>query len=352
MPTSDGRSCMAVTTAAVVLVTACCAGSPTEVSVRVTTGIETPGVTVPEREEMVFAAIDVEEAARRLWPKPGPSAYAAASEVEASALADLVGRMLAAEPAGLAASARAAGYTIEGWAIGGERFLAAIEAPGGRRGGGAFVVRVGGTSPVILQAPHAFFDVGTERIALDLLVEQREWPRALFVNTIHRHVGTDGVKRRRDDSPADPCHRPEHLLAVATTAAIEAIPGAEVVQLHGFGDDPADTEEEDGARPGGPVFAAIVSGGVRPATERARTAAARLRGELAVPVALFPDDTDRLGALTNVQGRAIRAYNDRAGAAATFVHVEMSATLRRRLRTDAALRGRLAAALRPAASGP
>lgn len=320
------------------VIAGCCAGHPGEVT-GATGGSTAP--VVPAKEE--FVAITVEAAAARLWPEQGPRAYAAASAEQRAALAVLVGRMLTedATPTGLGADAAAAGYVVEGWLLGGDRVLVAVEQESGRRGGGAYLVRVGGAGAELLQAPHGFFDVGTERIGLEMFVEDRGW-RALFVNTIHRYVGTDGVKRRQDDSPADPCHNAEHLLAVATAGALGRVAGARVVQLHGFGDD------EDGAG-----FAAIVSGGTKPAPAHAGVVAVRLRAALdGLRVALFPDDTDRLGATTNVEGRAVRAFNERGGAPATFVHVELSAAVRRQLRADPELRRRVAAALHAPASGP
>jgi len=323
------------------LVAGCCAGQPGGETIARTANTATTAVVVPRPATEEFVVIDVEEAGRRLWPKPGPKAYAPASAEEQRALAKLIGRMLTEEvtPSALAADARAAGYAVEGWSLGGARVLAAVEAV--KRGGGAYLVRVGSRSPVILQAPHGFFDLGTERIALAMFAAEKAWPRALFVNTIHRYVGIDGVKRRQDNAPADPCHNPEHLFNYATAAAIERVAAAEVVQLHGFGDD----EDEGGA------FAAIVSGG-GPATERGRTIAAALRGVLGA-VALFPDDTDKLGAVSNAQGRAVRAFNEqRRGAAGEpsaargFVHIELSAAARQQLRDSEQLRGRVAAALR------
>ena len=323
------------------LIAGCCAGHPVEPSPAVEPTPPPVVVAEPAAAE-VYVAIDVEEAARRLWPRPGPTAYGPASAAERAALGRLIGRMLTEDPTpkGLAADAAAAGYAVEGWRLGGERVLVALEATERRRGGGAYLVRVGSTSPTILQAPHGFFDVGTERVALEMFAAERGWPRALFVNTIHRYIGVDGVKARRDENPADPCHAADHLFTAATAAAIATVPRAEVVQLHGFGD-----EGEDA-----PAFAAIVSGGTKEVTVRSRGVAAGLRGALALPVGLYPVDTDKLGATTNVQGREIRAYNERSGGAATFVHVELSATVRRQLATDPALRQRVAAALRASGS--
>lgn len=319
------------------LVTGCCAPQPgaSEAAAPVAAAVE-PGPVVPSGAEE-FVVIDVEEARRRLWPEPAPRAYVAADAATQVALAGLVRAMLATPglaPSALAGAAQAAGFAVEGWTIGGRRYLAARELADRRGGGGAYLVRVDESAPVILEAPHGFFDLGTERIALEMFLAGDTWPRALFVNTVHRYLGADGVKRRQADSPADPCHSAGHLLAVATAAAIEVLPGVEVVQLHGFGDDEAAAGMPE----------AIVSGGLaEAATPRSVAVAERMRAGLGVAVAVFPVDTDRLGATTNVQGRAVRG---REGA--SFVHVEMSAGLRQRLRSDAVARARLAEALRGA----
>ncbi|MBK7826147.1 hypothetical protein [Nannocystis sp.] len=321
------------------LATGCCAPQPglSAPPPAVAAGAEV-GVGAGPVEDGEFVAIDLAEARRRLWPDPPPRAYLAPDAAQQAAVAALIRGMLAEPspaPAALAEAARAAGFVVEGWTIAGQRYLAARELAERRGGGGAYLVRAEAraSSAVILEAPHGFFDLGTERIALELFVAGRGWPRALFVNTVHRYLGADGVKRRQAESPADPCHSPGHLLAVATAAAVESLPGVEVVQLHGFGDD----EAEAGAMP-----AAIVSGGrAEAATPRSRVVAQRLAQGLGVAVGLFPVDTDRLGATTNVQGRAVQ---QREGA--SFVHLEMSAALRQRLRDDPAARAQFADALR------
>jgi hypothetical protein len=323
------------------LATGCCATQSAEEGQR--RGGAITGQVGPAAP-LEFVALTVDEAARRLWPEPGPDAYTAPDAAQTEALAGLLRRMLGESPpppGELALLAARAGFTLQGWEVDGQRYLAVIEEASRRAGGGAYVLRVGASAgrPVILQAPHAFFDLGTERIALELLFAGRGWPRALFVNTVHRYLGPDGQRRRQSASPADPCHSPQHLFAVATAAALDVLPEAEVVQLHGFGDDPDDGE--DGADTTSPQ--AIVSGGrAALATPRSEEVATRLRSELGVEVALFPTEIGRLGGTTNVQGRAILARG-----AAEFVHIELSRTLREQLRRDPAARERFAAALRP-----
>lgn len=276
-----------------------------------------------------------------LWPEPAPKLYVPPDDARARAMAALARALFAVpapRPADLAALADAAGYRVEGWDVGGRHYLAALERPEQRGGGGAILVRADAPPgpAVLLQAPHAFHDLGTEKIALDLVLGSADaWPRALFVNTIHRYIDVDGARRKRDDAPADPCHNPGHLLALATAAALEVLPDAEVLQLHGF-----DDSDAEGAAPP----AAIVSAGERTPSTRARALADALRTGTGQRVAVFGDDIERLGATTNVQGHAVRAR----GSAARFVHIELSATLRQQLRSDPAALQRLALALRDA----
>lgn len=302
------------------------------------TGPEDPTGARPEPPG-VFTALDPAEVRRRLWSEPAPTAYVPPTPERAAALSALVRGLMTdppPEPEALADMAFAAGYQVHAWQVAGQRLLAAVEPPTRQTGGGAFVFRADPTPPpgppVILQAPHAFHDLGTERIALALLIHGRTWPRALFVNTVHRYLDTDGARRERDGAPADPCHNPGHLFAVATAAALDAQPTAEVVQLHGFVDD-GET---------GPAIV-VSAGDSLAATARTRQIAVALREALEVPVALFPEDDSRLGATTNIQGRLVR---DRGGDA-SFVHVELSPDLRRRLQHDPHALARFAVALRP-----
>ncbi|MDC0675661.1 hypothetical protein [Nannocystis radixulma] len=287
-----------------------------------------------------FTMIDPTELRHRLWTEPPPPFYAPPTPERAAAFEALMRGLLATptpEPEALGDLAWAAGYEVHAWYVSGQRLLAAVEPPTNQTGGGAYLVRVevdaGAARPVILQAPHAFHDLGTERIALALALRGSGWPRALFVNTVHRYLDTDGERRERDAAPADPCHNPDHLFSVATAAALDVLPRAEVVQIHGF------SEDDD---PLGP--AAVVSAGDRvAATARTREVADRLRGALGIDVALFPEDRTRLGATSNAQGRLVRAR----GGAARFVHLELSHELRRRIQRDARALASLADALRP-----
>ena len=53
----------------------------------------------PGAAQVEFIALTGDEAAARLWPEPGPGAYAAPEPAQSEALAELVRRMLAEPPA-------------------------------------------------------------------------------------------------------------------------------------------------------------------------------------------------------------------------------------------------------------
>ncbi|MCA9542388.1 MAG: hypothetical protein KC620_26005, partial [Myxococcales bacterium] len=151
-------------------------------------------------------------------------------------------------------------------------------------------------------------------------------PRALFVNTAQRY----GYGPPVEHSPADVCHRPEHLFNAATWLAARALSPVQVVQLHGF-----DAESV----PEG-VMAILSEGRPQPASAALSEQAARLKGAFSGDVRRFPDDITVLGGTTNVQGRLLAGLPG-----VRFVHVEMSVALRARLRKTAAARNALAEAL-------
>jgi hypothetical protein len=215
-------------------------------------------------------------------------------------------------PDALVAEARAAGFTLELTHDAAGDLWIVREPEGQRAGAGAFVLRPGG-SPLVIEAPHTFYDEGTGEIALALFARLRAG--GLFFNTVHRYAPPDG-----DQHPADVAHSERTLFAVANQGLLDAAPWS-ILQVHGFG----------GRQPLGAEVKAVVSDG----TGEASAPAVRLRAALvrrwgAGTARLYGVDADVLGATTNVEGKAAR----RAGA--TFLHVEMSADTRRALGRDVA----------------
>ncbi|MFT5582833.1 MAG: hypothetical protein ACI9VR_000410 [Cognaticolwellia sp.] len=96
--------------------------------------------------------------------------------------------------------------------------------------GGVFAVRLGDPEipPLILQAPHAWYDFKTGRISCALF--DSGVPRALFLNGGQRYGGVGG-----DDPRFDVAHRHDTLYQAATIGAAQGVIDPLVVQLHGYG---------------------------------------------------------------------------------------------------------------------
>lgn len=230
---------------------------------------------------------------------------------------------------------RAAGFEVAATALGGGPAFAVRELPDNHIGGGIYIVRQG---PVprerIVQVPHSFFDVGTLEIGTELA--NAAVARALFVNTVHRYQA--GRPRQSDDedreeAPADLAHQEATFFQRLTASALMALPQLQVIQVHGFG---------DGAVPESMQAAVVVSPGAAGAgAEEAARVAARLAALLGRErVFLFPRDTRKFGAQTNMQGRLVATYRS-----ATFLHLELSRTMRANLRQDMELRRAFIAAV-------
>jgi hypothetical protein len=325
----------------VVLMTTACSGnkcSQTAEEPKPATRSDAPRtLTLDQFEERVYG--------------PGPKAtFEETTAREHEAVDKLIPRMLdgaraATPPDPLAWQREAAvgGFNLEVWHVGGETYWALVEPPGKSRGAGAYIIRVGGaaeTGPtILLEAPHNFYDVGTGRLAAELFFAKRQGarPRALFTNTIHRYQLVPGDKRKRKNNPADVAHQPQHAFTIATLAFARTAGSVRVIQLHGFG-----ARDEDGDDDGDPgSIAMVVSAGDATGSSNISAAIAdALVRVLGSDVKRFPEQTKELGATTNAQGKLLRGQ-----AGATFVHVEMSATVRKRLAGEAPLREQLAAAL-------
>jgi hypothetical protein len=200
------------------------------------------------------------------------------------------------------------------------------EAPDRRRGAGAVAVRIGAAAPVLVEAPHTFFDMGTLPVALAAFDAGR--CRALLVNTVYRYASGEPVGGDDDGAvhaASDVAHAPSSFFLAAHRALLGLEPRPAAVQLHGFADQRAHGAD------------VILSASATTAPLDA--AGARLRSVLGDAVRLFPAEVSVLGGLTNVQAAASR------DAGAPFLHVEMSRTLRDRLTADEALRRRAGAAL-------
>ena len=194
-------------------------------------------------------------------------------------------------------------------------------------GRGLFAVRLGRkTAPLVVAAPHGWFDLNTGRMASDWFDDG--YARVLVINTAHRYGGTEG--ERRDD--ADVAHSPDTAFQSMVLGASDGLSDPLVVQVHGFSERHGD-------------FSAVVSDGetLQPNTlvsDVADAVAAAVGGDVRrgyeVPL---------LAATQNAQGRAVSGRG-------RFVHIELSRDSRYALRGDDVVAKRLGERLADLAESP
>ncbi len=187
---------------------------------------------------------------------------------------------------------------------------------------GFFAIRLGPASPVILEAPHAFFDLETGRLLSDWFDEG--WARAAFFNQGHRFGGPG--KEPEPDSP-DVAHRPASFFQAATLGAARGLRTPLVVQVHGFKD--RDNE------------AAVVSAGSALQPHRIENAFVEALSPILRPQGLVlpAEEALDLAGRKNVQGKGLSSH-------ARFVHLELSHTVRTTLLNNSNLRSEVGASMK------
>jgi len=276
-----------------------------------------------------------------LWPDLRGTPYVAADAAHVAATEALVAAAVEhavgdTDAARLPELAHAAGMVVERWRIDGQPYLALLEGPSASGSTGAFVLHVGPRVTAgperILQAPHAFHDVGTGELALAVFLAAPGGFRGLFTNTRHRYVQADGRKQKRAHNPADVCHNDAHPFVAATMGAVHALGQVEVVQLHGFGEDVLRDQPE--------VWAVVSNGDPEGESARAAEVTDALRRAFGATFVRYPEEAADLGGTTNVIGQRVRAEPP-----ASFLHLELSSEFRSELQRRPNGPARLAAAL-------
>lgn len=200
-----------------------------------------------------------------------------------------------------------------------QRAWLAVEQPDHQRGRGIYAWRIGASRPLVVQAPHRWYDLRTGRLAARWFAEQEIM--AACWNSVHR--------RNLDLPDVTP-----HYFNAFTRAALDRTPDVTVLQLHGFAK----------SRKGVPKSVQmIVSDGSRYPGQTARRAARELKSSFGEDrVALFPLEVQVLGGTTNVQGQLLRSQG-----CTRFVHLEMGSEIRKTLAKSAGERGKLYRCLDP-----
>ena len=274
--------------------------------------------------------LTLDQASVELWQPDLRPGWRDPSSAETLAISHLIPALLQAArdgvvPDAVVAEAASVSLVVSRWIIDGSEQLVLSEPPEARRGAGAYLFAVGRVSPakapwILLEAPHAYHDQGTGRLAAALYLNPPPGPAplALFTNSLHRYTLPDGSRKKSSKSASDAARNPAHLLAVATKAAALSRPGATVVQLHGF---VAADEEND---PPSDTLVVVSAGLEDGPTALSSDAAARLEALFgADAVRLFPTEVTVLGATTNAELLLLR---DVPGA--RFLHIELSPSLR------------------------
>lgn len=169
-----------------------------------------------------------------------------------------------------------------------------------------------------LQIPHAFKDLHTGRIALAMANAARF--RVVAWNTVPRYREDEQGRHSADLAHLQESYFNALTRALATDTAID-----QVIQLHGF---------SRGKRKGNGQDAHIIlSNGTHKPDQVVLDLATQLHEVLQVDTRVFPYNIRELGALTNRQGNILREADQH-----NFIHIELSAELRKRLRNDSRAR--------------
>lgn len=179
------------------------------------------------------------------------------------------------------------------------------------RGAGLYAVRSEPKQgvPLLLQAPHSFFDRYTRELAVQWM--QEGGVTAVAWNTTHRY--------QLDDGRSDVAHQDISFFQAFMLAFAEAYPSGGIIQLHGFSSEKrrdSDAASADVILSNGTLHASVIIKRIDDCLDDLLVGASRV----------FPDEVGELGATSNRNARALRAIGFEG-----FVHVEMSQALRKKL---------------------
>lgn len=182
--------------------------------------------------------------------------------------------------------------------------------PSGDAADGLYVVRMSPVSRVVVQAPHAWYDLKTGRLA-SLLFEEGTG-QVLMMNSGQRYAF----------DRADVAHRDDTFFQAFTLGAAMAMDQPLVVQLHGFADENSRAS-------------AVLSPGSALADPADLAASRRELSSLLSGRSKSGDAVPKLAGRTNSQGIALSSH-------ARFLHLELSKKARTELAEDPETRQGLA----------
>jgi len=249
----------------------------------------------------------------------GPYRRPSAAEIEQAALLFAQTLSPEADLERLRPAWKSAGFELRSIDRGGDEFRILSESPDDQFGRGLVAIRCSDFVPVMIQAPHSFFDLETGEISLELFLRTRA--RACFWNSAHRRA-------------ADLTKAEHSFLNAVTTAFARTYPQGRVIQIHGF------AQHQNDQR-----FARhldlILSQGTDTPTESFLNFAHGIRRQCNPYVtAIYPLDVQELGGTLNQQRQVL--LNE---GLTDFLHCELSPLFRKGLRDDRELLDRFGQAI-------
>ncbi|MDQ6962177.1 MAG: hypothetical protein Q9M28_06550 [Mariprofundaceae bacterium] len=195
----------------------------------------------------------------------------------------------------------------------GQAFIVIQEQNNQYHGRGFFAIRSEENHALLLQAPHAFKDLHTGRIALKLF--QKSHAKAAAWNTVPRHYFADSER-----VDADLAHRDNTFFTAFSHAFIQAYPQGKTLQLHGFSQKKRQSISAQQAD-------MILSSGQQYPSRTLQNLAHCLKRDQTQSILIYPTDVQELGGTTNVIAKYIVQQRHHS-----FIHLEMSFETRKTLR--------------------
>ena len=246
--------------------------------------------------------------------------YRQSSPAEMQHAQDLFLRVLRGERSALLQRAwRALGMNLEPLNDNGAELLVLYESDNMRMGRGLYAFRPALSQPIALQAPHSFKDYHTRQIVLEMMLETQA--AAAAWNTTPRSFDQAGATIN-----ADLAHQEQTFFIAFSRAFAQHYARGRILQLHGFA-------QEKRATQAGAAADMILSSGRQTPTPAALAAGRCLKQRMPGSVRIYPHDVLELGGETNTIGHALTQMGH-----AGFLHLEISRSMRKRVRSDDALR--------------
>lgn len=204
------------------------------------------------------------------------------------------------------------GFSLQLVEINSKPYVSVFEPEKDCTGKGFYLVNLVGKKPILLEAPHRFFDLKTADITF-AMIRDDGFIAAAF-GSAHRYCRYEGKVLN-----ADVAHNKKSYMLTFTQAFLRNYPHGMIVQIHGF--DKAKRYTDIAA-----TADFVLSGGNHSISFEMENLSHCLKTKVSKATFLFPVHVHELGATTNTIGQWVnKRHKDQ------FIHVEISRDMRRKL---------------------